>query len=68
VLVFHAGTKLGAQGEVLTNGGRVLIVVGMAPTLQEARGNVYRNLQRIHFTKSYYRRDIAAPTQDARVD
>lgn len=68
VLVFHAGTKLGAQGEVLTNGGRVLIVVGMAPTLQEARGKVYRNLQRIHFTKSYYRRDIAAPTQDARVD
>jgi phosphoribosylamine--glycine ligase len=68
VLVFHAGTKLGPSGEVLTNGGRVLMIVATAPTLQEARGKVYRNLQRIHFTKSYYRRDIAAPAQDARVD
>ncbi len=68
VLVFHAGTKLGENGEVLTNGGRVLIVVATASSLLEARAKVYRNVQRIHFSKAHYRRDIAAPAQDARVD
>jgi phosphoribosylamine--glycine ligase len=68
VLVFHAGTKLGPDGEVLTAGGRVLTVVATAPSLQEARAKVYRNVQRIHFTQAHYRRDIAAPAQDARVD
>jgi phosphoribosylamine--glycine ligase len=68
VLVFHAGTKLGDDGQPVTNGGRVLTVVATAPSLTEARAKVYRNVQRIHFTNSYYRRDIAAPAQDARVD
>jgi phosphoribosylamine--glycine ligase len=68
VLVFHSGTALGEGGEVVTSGGRVLTVVATAPTLADARAKVYRNVQRIHFTKAYYRRDIAAPAQDARVD
>ncbi len=68
VHVFHAGTVAGNDGEVLTSGGRVLTVVATAPTLTEARSKAYRNVQRIHFTNAYYRRDIAAPAQDARVD
>jgi phosphoribosylamine--glycine ligase len=68
VHVFHAGTKAGEDGAVLTNGGRVLTVVASAPSLTEARAKAYRNVQRIHFTNAYYRRDIAAPSQDARVD
>jgi phosphoribosylamine--glycine ligase len=68
VLVFHSGTALGEGAEVVTSGGRVLTVVATAPTLADARAKVYRNVQRIHFTKAYYRRDIAAPAQDARVD
>ncbi len=68
VHVFHAGTVAGDDGEVLTSGGRVLTVVAQAPTLTEARSKAYRNVQRIHFTNAYYRRDIAAPAQDARVD
>lgn len=68
VLVFHAGTTFNDDGDVVTNGGRVLTVVAMAPSLSEARAKVYRNVQRIHFTKGFYRRDIAAPAQDARVD
>jgi phosphoribosylamine-glycine ligase len=36
--------------------------------LIEARAKAYRNVQRIHFTNLYYRRDIAAPSQNARVD
>ena len=66
VLVFHAGTKRGDDGEVLTAGGRVLTVVATAPTLLEARAKAYRNVQHIHFTRAHYRRDIAAPSQDAR--
>lgn len=67
-LVFHAGTALRDDGTVVTSGGRVLTVVATAPTLQEARGKAYRNVKRIHFTKAQYRTDIAAPSQDARVD
>ena len=68
VVVFHAGTTLGEGGTVVTSGGRVLTVVAQAPTLQEARAKAYKNVQRIHFSKAHYRKDIAAPSQDARVD
>jgi phosphoribosylamine--glycine ligase len=68
VMVFHAGTALGDGGEVVTNGGRVLTVVARAPSLQEARAKAYKNVQRIHFSKAHYRKDIAAPAQNARVD
>jgi phosphoribosylamine---glycine ligase len=68
VLVFHAGTALGDDSVVRTSGGRVLTVAAAAPSLQEARAIVYRNVQRIHFTRAHYRKDIAAPAQDARVD
>jgi phosphoribosylamine--glycine ligase len=68
VLVFHAGTALDEHGQVVTNGGRVLTVVATAPTLAGARAKAYRNVQRIHFTRVQYRRDIAAPAQDARIE
>ena len=68
VLVFHAGTTRDEDGTVRTSGGRVLTVVASAPTLPEARAIAYRNVQRIHFTRAEYRKDIAAPAQDARVD
>ncbi len=68
VLVFHAGTAISGNGATVTSGGRVLTVTASAPTLQEARAKAYRNVQRIHFSRAHYRRDIAAPAQDARVD
>jgi phosphoribosylamine--glycine ligase len=68
VQVFHAGTTLGEDGSVVTAGGRVLTVVARGNSLTEARSKVYRNVQRIHFTRAQYRRDIAAPAQNARVD
>jgi phosphoribosylamine-glycine ligase len=46
----------------------VLTVAATAPSLTEARAKVYRNIQRIHFTNAHYRKDIAAPAQNARVD
>ncbi len=60
ILVFHAGTKTGSKpGQILTNGGRVLTVVAMGKTLDEARQKVYANIPRIHFEGSHYRKDIA---------
>jgi len=59
VMVFHAGTKLGANSEVLTAGGRVLSVVARGETLDVAREKVYRNVSRIKFTDMHYRKDIA---------
>jgi len=59
ILVFHAGTKPGKNGEVLTNGGRVLTVVAKGKDLAEARAKVYKNIGKISFEGSYYRKDIA---------
>jgi len=60
VMVFHAGTKVGATPwEVLTNGGRVLTVVAMGKSLTEARAKAYDNASRITFEGCHYRKDIA---------
>ncbi len=59
ILVFHAGTRMGAAGEVLTSGGRVLTVVGTGKTIAEARDKVYANISEINFEGCHYRRDIA---------
>ena len=67
-VVFQAGTRLAEDGSAVTDGGRVLTVAALGATLSEARTAAYRGVQRVHFTNCHYRRDIAAPAQDARVD
>jgi phosphoribosylamine--glycine ligase len=59
IMVFHAGTKAGEKGEVLTSGGRILTVAASGKDLAEAREKVYNNISRIKFEGGYYRRDIA---------
>jgi phosphoribosylamine---glycine ligase len=59
VMVFHAGTRLGPAGEVLTAGGRVLTVVARGKTMTQAREKVYDNAARVSFKDAHYRRDIA---------
>ncbi len=59
VYVFHAGTKLGEDGRVLTSGGRVVAVTAVADTLEAARGIAYDNVRRISFDGAYHRTDIA---------
>ncbi len=39
----------------------------LGDTLTEARAKAYRNVQYVHFSRRHYRRDIAAPAQEARV-
>ena len=59
IMVFHAGTKAGPGGEILTSGGRVLTVAALGKNLAEAREKVYNNIGRIRFSGCYYRKDIA---------
>lgn len=58
VVVFHAGTKLDDRGAVVTSGGRVLTVVGRAPTFEGAMAAAYRRVHTIHFDGMQFRRDI----------
>lgn len=57
--VFHAGTA-SRDGQVVTNGGRVLGVTSWAPTLQAARDAAYVAVDKIQFDGAQFRRDIAA--------
>jgi phosphoribosylamine---glycine ligase len=59
VHVYHAGTALGANGEVLTAGGRVLSVTGVGQTLADAHERAYRGASLIDFDGKQLRRDIA---------
>ena len=59
VLVFHAGTRLGNDGIIYTDGGRVLTVAGMGKDMAKAREKVYGNIANIYFEGCYFRKDIA---------
>jgi phosphoribosylamine--glycine ligase len=64
VTVFHAGTKLGQDSQVYTDGGRVLTVTAIGDNMAAARARVYGNLPQIHFDGCHYRHDIAAREVD----
>lgn len=57
-LVFHAGTSRSDNGQVLTNGGRVLSVTAFGSDYREALQKAYENVEKIHFADSYYRKDL----------
>ena len=59
VTVFHAGTLAGADGEILTAGGRVLNVTATGTDLAEARARAYAAVGRIDFPGMQFRGDIA---------
>ena len=56
--VFHAGSKFDKDGNIVTNGGRVLGVTAKGKTLKEARENAYRAAEWIEFGNKYMRHDI----------
>lgn len=60
--VYHAGTALNEQGQLVTNGGRVLTVVGIAHDLAEARNKAYARAEKIHFKNEHHRNDIGDKT------
>ena len=58
VIVFHAGTDLNSDGELITNGGRVLNVVGLGSTFEKARARAYEACEAINFEGKQLRSDI----------
>ena len=55
--VFHAGTKE-ADGQILTNGGRVMAVSSFGTQMEQALKQSYANVARLSFKDMSYRRDI----------
>jgi phosphoribosylamine--glycine ligase len=59
VMVFHSGTAL-REGRVVTDGGRVLGVTGIGPSVAAAIDNAYAGVREISFEGAHYRKDIGA--------
>ncbi|MDO4997933.1 MAG: phosphoribosylglycinamide synthetase C domain-containing protein, partial [Neisseria sp.] len=57
--VFHAGTRVNEAGDLVTNGGRVLCVVGLGNDVAAAKATAYQALEKIQFDGMQYRSDIA---------
>lgn len=58
ILLFHAGTKKGEDGKLLTNGGRVIGVTALGSNIEEARKKAYKNIEKIYFENMHFRKDI----------
>jgi phosphoribosylamine--glycine ligase len=56
-IVFHAGTKL-ENGNVVSNGGRVMAITSYGDNFQEALDKSYKNVSQLHFDKMNFRKDI----------
>ena len=56
-IVFHAGTTI-KENKVVTNGGRVMAITSFGDTIEEALAKSYRSIDKIHFDKMNYRKDI----------
>ncbi|ONZ64411.1 phosphoribosylamine--glycine ligase [Burkholderia cenocepacia] len=57
-VTFHAGTTLADGDKLVTSGGRVLCVVGLADSVREAQQHAYDTINQINFEGMQYRRDI----------
>lgn len=62
---FHAGTKKNEQGQIVTNGGRVLGITAKGADLKEARKNAYAATEWISFANKYMRNDIGKAIDEA---
>ena len=56
--VFHAGTKLNENQQILSHGGRVLCVVALGDNVKKAQENAYELVAEINWPGAYYRTDI----------
>jgi phosphoribosylamine--glycine ligase len=56
--VFHAGTRLGADGSILSDGGRVLCAVGLGNNIKDAQLRAYELIEKISWDSAYFRTDI----------
>ena len=57
IVVFHSGTKI-MDGNLVTNGGRVIGITTSAGSVEEAAKKIYKNIEKINFEGMHYRTDI----------
>ncbi|EGT4967932.1 TPA: phosphoribosylamine--glycine ligase [Clostridioides difficile] len=57
IVVFHSGTKM-LDGNLVTNGGRVIGITAKSVTVKDAAEKVYENIKKINFEGMHYRTDI----------
>lgn len=62
--VLHAGTALGADGALVSAGGRVLSVVALGDSLSQARERAYKAVDKIELDGSHHRTDIALAAEN----
>lgn len=62
---YHAGTKFDENGNIVTNGGRVLGITATGATLKEARAKAYEATEWISFENKYMRHDIGKAIDEA---
>ena len=63
MVVFHAGTAIQKKEDeevVVTSGGRVMAIVGMATAIEDAQKTAYDSIKKIFFEGIQYRNDIAS--------
>ena len=58
ITIYHAGTKLDKNKNIITSGGRVLNIVSKERTLQKAKSNAYKFVKNIKCNNLFYRNDI----------
>ncbi len=58
--VFHAGTRRSAEGQLQTDGGRVLAVTALGTDAEAARRRAYEEIAKVEFDGVHFRRDIGA--------
>lgn len=63
-MVFHAGTALDANGNLVANGGRVLNVTAMGPSVTSAQTRAYAAVDALDFAEGFCRRDIGQKEVD----
>jgi len=68
VLSFHAATQRRPDGTVETTGGRVVTLVGRAPTLAEARAAAYRGVAELGLEGAKFRTDVGELHVDDRTE
>ncbi len=57
-ILFHAGTKINDEGQLVTSGGRVISVSSYGNSIADALANSYASIQKVDFEGKYFRRDI----------
>ena len=58
IIIFHAGTGLNSENELIATGGRVLCITSISDTIESCRRKAYSTIDKINWSEGFYRKDI----------